>query len=71
MSIYLSLFEFGVCSKGPSLWKEYSGYCRRLQELATIHRITIPPSGPDTNAPADVQTEWRMCYFLFRVESVA
>ncbi|THH04317.1 hypothetical protein EW145_g5612 [Phellinidium pouzarii] len=46
-------------NKNVAMWKEYSGYCRRLQDLCTTHQILIPVSGPDESCPPDIHSEWR------------
>lgn len=50
------------------MWKEYSGYCRRLQELCTTHQVVIPANGPDEAFPQEIQTEWSMSSFFLRLK---
>lgn len=46
-------------NKNVAMWKEYSGYCRRLQELCATHRVVIPAAGPDEGFPHEILAEWR------------
>ncbi|KAL5532011.1 hypothetical protein ACEPAF_5575 [Sanghuangporus sanghuang] len=42
-------------NKTVAMWKEYSGYCRRLQDLCTSHQVVVPANGPDENFPQEIQ----------------
>ncbi|KAI5117068.1 hypothetical protein M0805_008814 [Coniferiporia weirii] len=57
-------------NKNVAMWKEYSGYCRRLLELCTSHRATISASGPDDSCPPEIHSEWRKIVISMPVFSV-
>ncbi|KAH8115335.1 hypothetical protein DFH11DRAFT_1688502 [Phellopilus nigrolimitatus] len=57
-------------NKNVAMWKEYSGYCRRLQDLCTTHQVMVPVSGPDEGCPPEIHAEWRKIAISMPVFSV-